>query len=112
MAANRVKMEPSVGKRILALLKRQGYRVSDVAKKTGYTREYFSRLLNSGKLDPDFLEKISKAIGLDVTDETPNVEKANETCKEAILRLETQLQAANRTIADLSAALRAALDRK
>lgn len=102
----------STAQRVKALIKQQGYRQEDVADMIGFTREWFGKKLNSGKFDPDFLNKISKAIGIDVTDETPNVEKANETCKEAIERLENELKSAHRTIADLSAALRAALDRK
>lgn len=85
MAANRVKMEPSVGKRILALLKRQGYRVSDVAKKTGYTREYFSRLLNSGDVDDLIVWKISNAIGVDIAN---ILEPKPDECHEKVASLE------------------------
>lgn len=98
---------------IKAIIRQKGYSQAQVAKALNISREWLNERINEDNLTPEMLKGISDVVGFDFTkgqDQPTNVSTSD--CCEAVKRLEGELQAANRTIADLSAALRAALDRK
>lgn len=95
-------MEIKTGHRILAMLKQQGYKVSDVAKKAGYTREHFSRILNAWDVDERIIWKISNAIGVDIS---KVLEPKPDECQERVAELEKELEEARQAIKDLTRAI-------
>lgn len=98
---------------IKAVIRQKGFSQKTVAKALKISREWLNERINEDSLTPELLKGISDVIGVDLTkgqEEPTSV--SNSECLDTVKRLESELQAANRTIADLSAALRAALDRK
>lgn len=95
-------MEPTQGKRIKALLKQQGIALGDVAKKIGYTREHFSRLLGGDSVDELLVWKISNAVGVDLA---KVLEPKPDECQERVAMLERELEEARQAIKDLTRAI-------
>lgn len=97
------------GRQVKALIQQAGHTLSSVAPKIGYTREHLTRLLNSNKVDDLLIWKISNAIGVDLTSVSDLEKQSHESddCEKEKARLRAELEEANRTIRDLSAALRA-----
>lgn len=100
-----------VGRQIKALIQQAGYTISSVAPKIGYTREHLTRMLNSDKVDESLILKISEAINVDIPavvfPKNGNHESDKSDCENEKKRLRAELEEANQTIRNLSAALRA-----
>jgi len=97
------------GRQVKALVRQAGHTIASVAPKIGYTREHLTRMLNSDKVDELLVWKISNAIGVDITNVIypKNGNHESDDCEKEKARLRAELEEANRTIRDLSAALRA-----
>lgn len=98
------------GQHLKALIEQSGFTLTDIAAKIGYTREHLSKRLSSNKIDDLLVWKIGQAIGVDLAPIMSPEEKVHErekTCEDEISRLRAELEAANKTIRDLSATLRA-----
>lgn len=99
--------KPQTGLLLLEYFKKQKITLSSIAKAMGYSRETLSRRLNDNNIDDLFLWKLSRASGINLSAVLNHEAAMEEDCKSKISRLESDLEAANKTIRDLSATLRA-----